>query len=114
MDEQHTYCAGRYIEMNPVRAKLKKLPEHWRYSSARAHLKGKDDCLVSAKPLLEMVDDWRAYLHESDEAWEHIRSHERSGRPLGSAEFIAELEEKTGRELAPKPRGPKPKKRSGR
>ena len=111
MDEQHAYYAGRYIEMNPVRAKLKKFPEHWRYSSARAHLAKKDDRLVRVKPLLEMVDDWRGYLHECDEAWDFIRSHERSGRPLGSAEFVAGLEEATGRELAPKPRGPKPKKR---
>jgi len=111
MDESHTYHAGRYIEMNPVRAKLAKRPQDWKWSSARAHLKGKDDRLVTVKPLLAMVDDWRSYLHESDEAWDFIRSHERSGRPLGSAEFVAQLEEKTGRELTPKPRGPRTKKR---
>ena len=77
----------------------------------RGHLAKKDDRLVRVKPLLEMVHDWRGYLHECDEAWDFIRSHERSGRPLGSAEFVAGLEEATGRELAPKPRGPKPKKR---
>jgi len=111
MDEQHTYYAGRYIEMNPVRAKMKKLPEHWRYSSCRAHLAKKDDRLVKVKPLFEMVDDWRAYLYENEEAWDLIRRHERTGRPLGSPRFVADLEDITGRELAKKRPGPKPKKR---
>jgi putative transposase len=107
MDEQHTYYAGRYIEMNPVRAELKKLPEHWSHSSARAHLKRKNDRLVKVKPLLEMVDDWREYLYEDEEAWELIRRHERTGRPLGSSAFVAGLEKKTGRDLTKKRPGPK-------
>ena len=110
MDEPHTYHAGRYIEMNPVRAELAMLPQDWKWSSARAHLKGKDDRLVKVKPLLEMVDDWRAYLHESDEAWDSIRRHERTGRPLGSPQFVADLEKMTGRELAKRPPGPKPRR----
>ena len=111
MDEQHMYYAGRYIEMNPVRAKMKKLPEHWRYSSCRAHLAKKDGRLVKVKPLYEMVDDWREYLYENEEAWDLIRRHERTGRPLGSPRFVADLEEMTGRELAKKRPGPKSKKR---
>ena len=111
MDESHTYYAGRYIEMNPVRAKMKKLPEHWRYSSCRAHLAKKDDRLVKVKPLYAMVDDWREYLYENEEAGDLIRRHERTGRPLGSSQFVADLEEMTGRELAKKRPGPKPKKR---
>jgi hypothetical protein len=47
------------------------------------------------KPLLEMVDDRRAYLHESDEAWDAIRRHERTGRPLGSPHFVVDLEKMT-------------------
>ena len=110
MDEPNTYHAGRYIEMNPVRAKLAKLPQDWKWSSARAHVKGKDDRLVKAKPLVEMVDGWDAYLHESDETWDSIRRHERTGRPLGSPKFVAGLEKITGRELAKRPPGPKPRR----
>jgi putative transposase len=93
--------------MKFVRAKLARLPQDWKWSSARAHLKGKDDRPVKVKPLLEMGDDWRAYLHESDEAWDSIRRHERTGRPLGSLHFVADLEKMTGRELAKRPPGPK-------
>jgi putative transposase len=83
MDERHAYFAGRYIEMNPVRARVAKRPEHWRRSSARAHLKGMDDRLVEVGPLLAMVEEWRSYLWENEEAWDLIRRHERTGRPLG-------------------------------
>ncbi len=107
MDEPHTYHAARYVEMNPVRAKLTRHPRAWKYSSARAHLSGKDDRLVDAKTLLDMVDDWGAYLRESQEAWDLIRRHERTGRPLGSAGFVAELERLTGRQLTKRRPGPK-------
>src|SRR6185503_8599863 len=38
MDEDHLLACARYVELNPVRAGLVARPEHWRWSSARAHL----------------------------------------------------------------------------
>lgn len=107
MDERHTYFAARYVEMNPVRARLARRPRERKHSSARAHLAGKDDRLVDAAALLGAVDDWAAYLAESEEAWDLIRRHERSGRPLGSSAFAAELERATGRTLARRRPGPR-------
>jgi putative transposase len=52
MDEAHLLAAARYIELNPVRAELVVSPRDYRWSSARAHLKGKDDCLVKVSPLV--------------------------------------------------------------
>ncbi|MCF6322623.1 MAG: transposase, partial [Rhizobiaceae bacterium] len=49
MDETHLLEAVRYIELNPVRAGLAKHARDWRWSSARAHLDGSDDGLVSAQ-----------------------------------------------------------------
>src|SRR5690606_23208677 len=40
---EHTLAAARYIELNPVRAGLARTPATWPWSSARAHLKGRDD-----------------------------------------------------------------------
>ena len=62
---------------------------------------------MEVKPLLDMVDDWGAYLRESEEAWDLIRRHERTGRPLGSAAFVADHERATGRELAKRHPGPR-------
>ena len=63
--------------------------------------------LARVKPLLDMVDDWGVYLRRSEEAWDAIRRHERTGRPLGSSAFVAELEKVMGRVLAKRRPGPK-------
>src|SRR3954463_8387521 len=39
MDEDWLIACARYVELNPVRAGLVARPEHWRWSSARAHLR---------------------------------------------------------------------------
>ena len=111
MDETHLLDCARYVEQNPVRARLVARARDWRWSSARAHLQGRDDGLVSAKPLLARVDDWPAFLGEklSADELEAIRASERTGRPLGAASFLKQLERKLGRSLARQKPGPKPK-----
>ena len=59
MDETWLLAAARYVELNPVRAGLVKRARQWRWSSARAHLEGRDDELAAAAPLLELAPDWR-------------------------------------------------------
>ena len=60
-------------------------------------------------PLLEMVGDWRIFLagglEEEDLA--ALRSHERTGRPLGEKSFLAGIEAQLGRSLAKRKPGPK-------
>ncbi len=62
LDGRHLLAAARYVELNPVRARLVEGPEAWPWSSAAEHLVGRDDGLVSAAPLLDMAADWRAFL----------------------------------------------------
>jgi hypothetical protein len=50
------------MELNPVRAGLVPDAGDWRWTSARAHLSGRDDRLVEVAPLLAMVADWRGSL----------------------------------------------------
>ena len=111
LDEAHLLAAVRYVELNPVRAGMCDRPEAWRWSSARAHLSGKSDRVVDVRPMLERIRDWRRYLGADDQprAVSRLRSHSRSGRPAGSAEFVAELEQVTGRRLRPRKRGPRPR-----
>jgi putative transposase len=112
MDEKHLLLAVRYVELNPVRAKLCRAPWRWPWSSAPAHVAGRDDGLVRVGPLLERVDDWRAFLLEglgAEEA-EILRRHERTGRPLGEPSFLERIEQSLGRVVRPNRRGPKPKK----
>jgi putative transposase len=110
MDTAHLPACACYVELSPVQAKLVKRPRDWRWSSARAHLLGRDDELVRVQPLLERVPGWRDYLAQgvSDDERETIRTHESTGRPLGSPAFVTRLEKRLGRTLARQKPGPKP------
>ncbi|MGB9499637.1 MAG: hypothetical protein ACKVE4_07770 [Dissulfuribacterales bacterium] len=55
MDEKYLLACVRYVENNPVRAKLSDRTESWRWSSAAAHLSGQDDRLVTVRPMLRLV-----------------------------------------------------------
>jgi putative transposase len=123
LDERYLMAAARYVEMNPVRAGLVQRPEDWRWSSAAAHLAGRDDALVTVAPLLGMVPDWRRFLAQElpGEELEALRLHERTGRPLGEESFVARLESTLDRVLhrqkpgrKPKPASPTPARPRGR
>lgn len=110
MDENYLLAAALYVEMNPVRANLATDAAAWPWSSAQAHLAEKDDGLVKVSPLLEMVGDWKTFLAgANEELLNDIRKHERSGRPLGSEEFVESLEADLNRTLKPEKPGPKGK-----
>jgi putative transposase len=111
VDEAHLGAAARYVALNPVRARLVDRAEDWEWSSARAHLCGKDDTLVTVKPLLDRYGDFAAFLGaaEDQQATRALRKAETTGRPAGSAEWVREIERRSGRSLAPKKRGPKAK-----
>jgi len=108
MDEDYLLAACRYVELNPVRAKLSERPEDYRWSSARAHLSGKDDMLVKVQPMLDRVSNWQELLASGNQAlFDDVRMHERTGRPLGDEGFVERLSALTGRALARKKAGRK-------
>jgi putative transposase len=110
MDERYTLAAARYVELNPVRAGLVARAEDYPWSSARAHLVGRDDRLVRVAPLLASVGDWSSFLGEGGNAEDSdsLRKHETTGRPLGSGAFVDDLERALGRVLRPRAAGRKP------
>jgi len=107
MDEQYLLAGARYVELNPVRAKLVRTPRAWKWSSAKAHLAGKNDSLVRVAPLLTRVPDWRAFLADglSDQDHDDIRARERTGHPLGNDAFFARLKARLGRDVKPRKPG---------
>ena len=115
-DETYLHAATRYVELDPVQAELVSDPTEYRWSSARAHVAGKDSALVKVQPLLDRFGDWQKFLAcgPSEEETERVRAHERTGRPLGSSAFVDRLERLLRRVLEPHKRGPKPgTKRAG-
>jgi putative transposase len=111
MDEQHLAAAARYVALNPVRAQLVGRAEEWEWSSARAHLSGRDDALVTVAPLIERLGDFGAFLggEEDQQATRALRRGESTGRPAGNNDWLLELERSTGRALLPRKPGRKAK-----
>jgi len=109
LDKPHLLAAARYVELNPVRAGLVTAPSEYRWSSAKAHIKRKDDCLVKVAPLLSLAKNWRRLLTSAatEEQIKAFREHERTGRPLGDNAFQKRLEKKLGRVLRRRKPGPK-------
>lgn len=101
MDEIHTLTAMRYVELNPVRAGLCARPEDWPWSSIHAHLNNKDDPLVTTKATSKLVSNWSEYVAGITPANEQdaLRAHTRTGRPVGTEEFLETVEKRLGRSL---------------
>jgi putative transposase len=110
MDEEHLAAALRYVSLNPVRARLVQRAQDWRWSSTRAHLRGKDDGVTALKPVHERFPRFADLLASEPEAdlFARLRAAESIGRPLGDDRFLARLERLTRRTLKPGKRGPKP------
>jgi putative transposase len=75
-----------------------------------AHLEGKDDGLVTVKPVLDRVRDFAALIADqgNDASFAALRAAEQTGRPLGTADFIEGLERVLGRPVARRAPGRKP------
>ena len=109
MDENYLLATVRYVELNPVRANLCVNAVDWEWSSARAHMEGYSDGLVDVAPMLERMDNWLGYLDEPTERkkMSEIRWHTSTGRPLGSNQFLDNIELQTGRVVRKQKPGPK-------
>jgi putative transposase len=116
MDGSHLLHAVRYVELNPVRAGLTPAACEWPWSSALAHVRpGRADPLLA----LDWQDWFRGWDHagwkewldagESEDDTAGLRRATLTGEPLGSAEFLLDLEHQTGRRLKVRPRGRPPK-----
>jgi putative transposase len=110
MDEAHLAAALRYVSLNPVRARLVQRAQDWRWSSTRAHLRGKEDGVTTLKPIRDRFPDFADLLANGPDAhvFERLRAAASVGRPVGDDRFLARLERLTRRTLKPGKRGPKP------
>ena len=110
LDESHRWAALRYVEMNPVRARMVESAEQWRWSRASAHCGA-----ASPDAMLEMDRrsrrwtkvEWCQLLADAESLADlrSLRQSTHTGRPFGTPEFVAGLETLTLRPLAPKKGG---------
>ena len=116
LDDAHLWAAVRYVERNPVRAKMVRAPWRYEWSSAAAHCGLKKDGLLDTKfPSRDAVPDWRSWVGAPDEAGaiSALRASTLTGRPCGTGLFVAKLERLLGRVLEARPRG-RPRRKRGR
>ncbi len=113
LEEEHLWAAIRYVERNPVRARLVRKAEEYPWSSAAMHCGRRDDPMLVRLPEARPPEtsDWAAWLatKEDEETLWRIRLCTRTGRPIGSKRFVARLEARLGRRLQAMPVG-RPKK----
>jgi putative transposase len=108
LDEPHAYAAVRYVEMNPVRGGLVAAAESYPWSSAKSHVTGiADPILTGSCFLLETMRDWKQYLMETSDAdaQTHLIKATKTGRPCGKDDFVTQLEALLSRRFATLPPG---------
>lgn len=109
LDHAHTWACIRYIERNPVRARLVERAEDWPWSSAAAHGGAYQDTLLDAgRPFPGTLrGGWLEWLTlpPSEQELLAIRGATRTGRPCGSSDWVHQLEQTTSRTLAAKAPG---------
>lgn len=115
LDDPHLWTAVRYVEQNPVRAGMVRAASDYLWSSALAHCQGEADPLLSEGfPPEGVIGDWSEWLevHEDEMKVRRLREQTRTGRPVGSSDFLRSIKPLSLKPIVPKKRGRKKKSTS--
>ena len=111
LDEHYMWTAIRYVEQNPVRAKIVKKAQQYPWSSAAAHCGLKKDALLAANvpwdKKMSDPDRWSSWLaaEEEKDSLKILQRNIPKGLPCGDETFIRRLEKLTGKALRFRPQG---------
>jgi putative transposase len=112
-NDEHYYQLVRYVERNPLRAKLVKQCDAWRWSSLwrRAHGAPEARTMLARWPV-PLPRTWVEHVqqpqHEAELA--EVRQSIQRGSPLGDADWTHRVAKRLGLDFTLRPRG-RPKKR---
>ena len=105
LDRGHLWRALRYVECNPVRARLVARPDDYKWSSAGDHISGCD-----TRHMLDMAfwqesggaEFWRQLIDSPEDEREigELRGATYAGRPLGPVEFVERMGRRSADEKA--------------
>jgi putative transposase len=98
LDEEHLYEAIRYVELNPLRANMVLNLEDYYWNSAYLRLTRNTAYKLDSIDNYFVITDWKTYLQEplNEDKIAQLRTHTKTGRPLGNEKFIQKLEKKLG------------------
>jgi putative transposase len=113
--DEHLLTVMRYVEANPLRAGLVTDLADYPWSSYAAHALGQEMPLVDEAPVWASLGPtegarqahWRKRLHTplSEKELAALRRSVISGRPYGTARWVAQTAARIGFNLGPRPRG---------
>jgi len=97
--ENYLWAVARYIEQNPLRAKMVNRAEDYPYSSAPAHISGKEDevlteALFPEEERTEYIKFIRTAIPEKE--MEFLRYSTGNGKPIGKQSFVQGIEKSLG------------------
>jgi putative transposase len=110
LDEEHYRAALRYVERNPVRARLVRAPWRHPWSSAAVHTgRGGGTGMLDIVAWREEISpkNWEKTLTEAEdeETLRTRRVRTQTGRPLASDSFMSRVEAFLGQRVRPLPVG---------
>jgi putative transposase len=111
--ERYLWAVARYIEQNPIRAEIVSRAEEFPHSSARAHIYGTRDDVLGEELFTEGERrDYAKFVSSfvTEDEMNEIRYYTRTGRPLGSEQFVSKMEKELQRRFTLKSPG-RPKKK---
>jgi len=114
-NNEYLWSVVRYIERNPLKVGLAVRVEDYRWSSAKAHLSGAKDDLLTQPDWLDASAraDYAYFISVEDEEQNNaIRKATRTGRLFGSEGFIDNLEYELNRQIRNRKAGRPRKKNS--
>jgi putative transposase len=114
-NDEHLLTVLRYIEANPLRARIVKRAEGYRWSSYRAHGLGEPDQLIDKLTNYEELSPyaavrqrvWQRMVHQvmKEETLAAIRRSSATGLPFGKEAWVSRLAKKLDLDLTIRPRG---------
>jgi len=117
--EAYFLACCRYIELNPVRARMVRHPREYRWSSYHAHARGTNDPLLSSHELFDRIgrnpdERYKAYralfrTALDDGFVDGLRAATNGGWALGDERFKRQIAKALGRRVAPLAKGRPPK-----
>lgn len=113
VEEDRVLQVLRYIELNPVRARMVEKAWGWKWSSAQAHIAGQDPNGLLNMNYWEKIiakEKWKEFLENTSAeglVQTQIRRTTIQGFLLGSEATARRLELELGKQLLPKKRGRK-------
>ncbi len=105
--DSYLWAVCRYIEINPVRAKIVSSAEAYPWSSVRCNILGEKNDLIEKGWLTEKerIEYQDFLLHSQDSTEKEIRKSTYSGKPLGRKPFLDRISKVLNIDLSEKKAG---------